>query len=99
MGLNHCYNYATDVMTDHAALPGDGTEGGQHGVARHPVVDVHVARVMREHDVGIDALLEALDSGALEQRQHEVGVRRVAAVGQMLAALDATMPSAEDRRP
>jgi hypothetical protein len=25
VGLNHCYNYATDVMTDHAALPGEGS--------------------------------------------------------------------------
>src|SRR5436309_10675497 len=25
VGLNHCYNYATDVMTDNAALPGEGS--------------------------------------------------------------------------
>jgi hypothetical protein len=25
MGFNHCYNYATDVMTDNAALPGEGS--------------------------------------------------------------------------
>ena len=25
VGTNHCYNYATDVMTDHAALPGEGS--------------------------------------------------------------------------